>query len=198
MKLIRFFFFKEKLEMRIDQILLNYSLAIFDCLEELFYEVNEFLRSLIIQVEEELEVTQEIKQTLTNEIKEKENDLKELEEEIEFCNYEVIMLNKDLICYEKRISNLVTQGSLDERNLNLTCVNLQFFQKDNDTRQTRRNYRLDLESMTQLRIQAQAIRNHAKMIRHQSVEICRNINSLKKELFFSTSDTSLLPEFEPS
>ncbi|MBE9228285.1 hypothetical protein IQ264_22945 [Phormidium sp. LEGE 05292] len=169
--------------MRIDQILLSYSLEIFDGLEDLFYEVNEFLRSLVIQVEEELELSQEIKQTLNNEIKEKENDLKELEEEIIFCNEQVIMLNKDLIDCEAKIANLTKQGSLDEQDLNLTCVNLRAFQQDNENQPMLRKTWIEPELMTQMRIQSQAIRNHAKMIRHQSVEIRRNINYLKKELF---------------
>ncbi|MFB2893391.1 hypothetical protein ACE1CI_10800 [Aerosakkonemataceae cyanobacterium BLCC-F50] len=180
--------------MSIHQILLDYSLTIFDCIEDLFDEFNEFFRSLIIQVEEELELRLEIKETLTNEIKEKQNELNELQKEIIFCNSEIMTLNTDLINCEQRIANFPTK--LDSQNLNSDFMNSRKIQQDSETKQALINYLLKPESMNQMRIQAQEIRNHAKNIRKQSAEIRKNINYLKKELFFTISDTSSLTQFE--
>lgn len=179
-------------------MLLDYALKIFDCVENLFDEIGEFSRSLIIQVEEELELIEEIKQTLNNEIKERENYLNELQEEIRFCNNEILSLNRDLVTCEKRVTNFAKKGILDSQDLKPNCMNLQDFDQDRETRQVLRNYWTEPELMNQRRIHAQAIRNQAKKIRHQSAEIRRNIQYFKKSCFFSHNDKSSLTQFEQS
>lgn len=178
--------------MTLNQSLLNYSLAIFDSLAEIFIDMKEFFDSFISQVElnqQELEIAREMKESLNKQINMKENELIELEDEIKICNQEIQLLNKELYFYEKKISFI--KNNYFNR---LNSVKIRKFKQPIKPRQPLTNMAIDLESIKEMRSQSQVIRNHAKEIRIRSSEIIRNIRCLTKEFNLSISNRSSLSQ----
>lgn len=179
--------------MTLNQSLLNYSLAIFDSLAEIFIDMKEFFDSFISQVElnqQELEIAREMKESLTKQINMKENELIELEDEIKICNQEIQLLNKELYFYKKKRTSFIKNNYFNR----LNSVKIRKFKQPIKPRQPLTNMAIDLESIKEMRSQSQVIRNHAKEIRIRASEIIRNTRCLTKEFNLSISNRSSLSQ----